>query len=108
MKKVLVIGGGGREHAIVWKIAQSPKVSKIYCAPGNGTFWTLMSEGAPRLGIYTEEVPLDENALKEKLEADGYKVVVTREPGGISVSEQIRDVILAVDNKMSKETEALL
>lgn len=33
--KVLVIGGGGREHTLVWKIAQSPKVSKIYCAPGN-------------------------------------------------------------------------
>jgi phosphoribosylamine--glycine ligase len=33
--KVLVIGGGGREHALVWKIAQSPKVSQIFCAPGN-------------------------------------------------------------------------
>src|SRR5271169_4595481 len=33
--KVLVIGGGGREHALVWKIAQSPKVTKIYAAPGN-------------------------------------------------------------------------
>lgn len=32
---VLVIGGGGREHALVWKIAQSPKVKKIYSAPGN-------------------------------------------------------------------------
>ena len=33
--KILVIGGGGREHALVWKIAQSPLVEKIYCAPGN-------------------------------------------------------------------------
>ena len=34
--KILVVGGGGREHTIVWKISQSPKVEKIYCAPGNG------------------------------------------------------------------------
>ena len=33
--RILVIGGGGREHALVWKIAQSPLVEKIYCAPGN-------------------------------------------------------------------------
>jgi len=32
---VLVVGGGGREHALVWKINQSPLVGKLYCAPGN-------------------------------------------------------------------------
>lgn len=34
--KVLIVGSGGREHAIAWKVAQSKKVDKIYCAPGNG------------------------------------------------------------------------
>ena len=34
--KVLVIGGGGREHALVWKLSQSPRVEKIWCVPGNG------------------------------------------------------------------------
>jgi len=45
--KILVVGGGGREHALVWKIAQSPLVSKIYCAPGN-----------PGIGTLAENVPL--------------------------------------------------
>src|SRR3569833_3136135 len=34
--KILVIGSGGREHALVWKLRQSPRVSKDYCAPGYG------------------------------------------------------------------------
>ena len=46
--KVLVVGGGGREHAICWKISKSSKVSKIYCAPGNAGIattkqWNLIS-----------------------------------------------------------------
>ncbi len=38
---ILVVGGGGREHALVWKISQSPKVDKIYCAPGNAGIASL-------------------------------------------------------------------
>jgi phosphoribosylamine--glycine ligase len=34
--KVLVLGGGGREHALIWKLRQSPRITKLYCAPGNG------------------------------------------------------------------------
>jgi phosphoribosylamine--glycine ligase len=39
--KILVVGGGGREHALAWKIAQSPLVTKLYCAPGNPGTATL-------------------------------------------------------------------
>lgn len=50
--KVLVIGGGGREHALVWKIAQSPLVTQIYCAPGNPGTASL----ATNLPIKVEEI----------------------------------------------------
>ena len=35
-KKVLILGSGGREHAMAWKFANDDNVSKVYCAPGNG------------------------------------------------------------------------
>jgi len=50
--KVLVIGGGGREHALVWKINQSPKVEKIFCAPGSaaiGEFAELVAIGPEQI-----------------------------------------------------------
>ena len=34
--KILIIGSGGREHTIAWKLSKSPRVEKLYCAPGNG------------------------------------------------------------------------
>ncbi len=44
--KILVIGGGGREHALIWKIAQSPRLTRLYCAPGNAGMASL-SESVP-------------------------------------------------------------
>ncbi len=50
---VLVVGGGGREHALVWKISQSPKVTKIYAAPGNAGIAGL----AERVSIKADDIP---------------------------------------------------
>ncbi|MBI5078559.1 phosphoribosylamine--glycine ligase, partial [Candidatus Saganbacteria bacterium] len=63
--KILVIGSGGREHALVWKIAQSPKADKIYCAPGNaGT-----AELAENVAIKAEDIrALKEFAQKNKID----------------------------------------
>ena len=63
--KILVVGGGGREHALVWKIGQSPKVSKIYCAPGNAG----ISEQAIIVPIKANDLKgLLDFALKEKID----------------------------------------
>jgi phosphoribosylamine--glycine ligase len=73
--KVLVIGSGGREHALVWKLRQSPRVSQVYCAPGNGgiaeeseclpvdvksigSLVTVASQVRPDLTIVGPELPL--------------------------------------------------
>ncbi len=46
--KVLVIGNGGREHALAWKAAQSPLVDTVYVAPGNaGTAWSRRCKTSP-------------------------------------------------------------
>lgn len=51
--KILVIGGGGREHALTWKIAQSPRVEKIWCAPGNPGTLSL----AENVNLSPEDIP---------------------------------------------------
>ena len=62
--KVLVIGGGGREHALAWRLAQATRVSKIYVAPGNGG----MASDSRFVGVdITDPVALREWAAKEKI-----------------------------------------
>jgi phosphoribosylamine---glycine ligase len=80
--RVLVIGGGGREHALVWKISQSPKVTDIYCAPGNaGT-----AEIADNLPIAADQVDqLLEFAQKNEI---GLTVVGPEQPLVMGIVDQ--------------------
>ena len=88
--KVLVVGSGGREHTICWKLAQSPKVDKIYCAPGNagiGEIAELVPIGAMELdklvdfakaeGIGLTVIGMDDPLVAgvvDKFEAAGLRV----------------------------------
>ena len=88
--KVLVVGSGGREHAICWKLLQSPKVDKIYCAPGNagiGEVAELVPIGAMEFdklidfakseGIDFTVVGMDDplvGGIVDKFEGEGLKV----------------------------------
>lgn len=63
--KVLVIGGGGREHAIVWKLLQNNSITKIYCAPGNGS--TAMEDKCENISIVGNN-ELASFAVKEKID----------------------------------------
>ncbi|MCK5163028.1 MAG: phosphoribosylamine--glycine ligase [Desulfobacula sp.] len=63
--KILVVGGGGREHTMVWKIAKSPLVEKIYCAPGNAGTHELAesvpinAEDINALAVFAKENEID-------------------------------------------------
>jgi phosphoribosylamine--glycine ligase len=60
--KILIIGGGGREHALVWKTAQSPKAEKVYCIPGNPG----IAEIAECCNISTEDFPSLTNFVRDE------------------------------------------
>ena len=62
--KILVIGGGGREHALAWKLAQSPRASKVYVAPGNGG--TALAPQLHNIDI-TEPAALADFVVAEKI-----------------------------------------
>jgi len=65
--KVLIIGSGGREHALSWKVSQSPKVTKVFVAPGNGG--TELEEQVDNVDIQVNDIEaLADFALKESID----------------------------------------
>ena len=66
--KILVVGGGGREHTLVWKIAQSPKVEKVFAAPGNG--------GTAAIAENLNLRPTDIEGLGQAAKEEGVDLVV--------------------------------
>ena len=77
--KVLVIGKGGREHALVWKLAQSPRVERVFCAPGNaGT-----AEDGVNVAIETTD--FDHLVRFAKKESIGLTVVGPEEPLALGI-----------------------
>jgi phosphoribosylamine---glycine ligase len=63
--KILIVGSGGREHALVWKLAQSPEVDRIFCAPGNagtqeiGENVSIPANDLPKLAWFAKENRID-------------------------------------------------
>ena len=100
--KVLVIGKGGREHALVWKLAQSPRVTQVFCAPGNA--------GTAQDGI---NVPIDINDFDyllrfAKKENIGLTVVGPEDPlaGGIVDVFQAQGLRIFGPTKAAAQIEA--
>ena len=83
--KILVIGGGGREHALAWKLAQSPKATKVFVAPGNGG--TALAGGKLENLPITDPVALREWAQAEKI---GLAVVGPEAPLAAGVVDEFR------------------
>jgi phosphoribosylamine---glycine ligase len=99
--KIMVVGSGGREHALVWKLSQSPKVEKIFCSPGNA--------GTAQLGdnipIPAEDVKgLKQFAAQEKI---GLTVVGPEAPLTMGIVDEFEESGLMAfgPNKMAAELE---
>ncbi len=100
--RILVVGSGGREHALVWQIAQSKLVSRIFCAPGNGGIAKL----AECVDIKADDVPgLLEFAVKEKI---GLTVVGPEVPLSLGIADEFIKAGLKIfgPNKKAANLEA--
>lgn len=88
--KILVVGSGGREHALVWKLAQSPRVTTLYCAPGNAGIASL----ATCVPIPAEDV----TGLKAFVTAEGIDLTVVgpEAPLAAGIADEFRKAKLRI------------
>jgi phosphoribosylamine--glycine ligase len=88
--KILVIGKGGREHALVWKLAQSPRVERIYCAPGNA--------GTAEEGVHVSIEPADIDRLVRfaRKEEIGLTVVGPEDPLALGIVDRFHEAGLRI------------
>ncbi len=95
-KNVLIVGSGGREHALCWKIAQSPRVDKVYCAPGNAG----ISQHAECVNIKASDIEaLADFAQKQKIDLT---IVGPEDPLAHGIVDHFREKGLAVFGPSSK------
>lgn len=88
--KVLVVGGGGREHAMIWKLAQSPRKPALYCAPGNAGIESL----ATCVPIKPEDVAgLTAFAINEKIDVT---IVGPEAPLALGIADEFRKAKLKI------------
>ena len=97
--KVLIVGSGGREHALAWKIAQSPRVTKVFCAPGNGGT-RLVAENVPVAD--TDVAGLAEFAVRGKIDLT---VVGPEVPLSLGLADEFDKRSLAVFGPSRKAAE---
>jgi phosphoribosylamine---glycine ligase len=97
--KILIIGGGGREHALAWKIAQSPKVTALFCAPGNpGT-----AQAATNIDILADDLDgLLAFALKESI---NLTVVGPEQPLVLGLADRFQEKGLKVFGPSAKAAQ---
>jgi len=94
--RILVVGGGGREHALVWSIAQSKLVDKIFCAPGNGG----IAKQAECIDIKAEDIPgLLDFAKREKID---FTVVGPEAPLAAGIVNEFRNYNLRIFGPQKK------
>lgn len=96
--KILLIGGGGREHALAWKISQSLRVSSLFCAPGNPGIARLPKTSCVDIS------PMDFDALRRLIDIEGISLTIVGPEGPLAAG--IVDILSAGGNRVFGPTAA--